>query len=573
MKSSNILPALACLGLSLAAASAQTTYYWDTNGATAGFGTSPRNGTWGTDSFWTTSASGNITTVAWPGVVRPSAPDTARLDGGFGTITVSGTQTTAQIRATNNGGGGNYTLSSGTINLETANFGQGYRAGGTYGGDSGNTLTINSTTTLGADGGSGTREIELIAGSSSNAGGNNALVLNGGISAGSGARATTQRVQLRAMGANATQSATTSVTLNGVISNGSQTVALEYGSRSSAATSGTVTINSLNTYTGDTRIGSGTVVVNANSPSGAAGAFGNATSAVEVGFGNVAADGAINLLIGTGGVTIGRNLNVSPLTSSTTTHAVTLGGSNTSGIATFSGNIALGATTARTTAVSLTAASGGTVTFSGVLSNGAGGSSVPINKIGSGTVNLTAANTYSGGTTVSAGTLLVNNLTGSATGTGSVAVNSGAILGGNGTISGATSITGSLRPGNSIGQLNIANNVTWVSGDNWVFELGAVNTSDRLNITGDFLKGAGSTFTFDFAGSTDLGTFVLVDWSGSTGFTVPDFSYTNLGGGNTGTFQFNGSQLEFVAIPEPTTWALLAGSLTALVIFRRRRRA
>ena len=227
MKSSSILPALACLGLSLAAASAQTTYYWDTNGATAGFGTSPRNGTWGTDNFWTTSASGNIATVAWPGVVRPSAPDTARLDGGFGTITVSGTQTTAQIRATNNGGGGNYTLSSGTINLETANFGQGYRAGGTYGGDSGNTLTINSTTTLGADGGSGTREIELIAGSSSNAGGNNALVLNGGISAGSGARATTQRVQLRAMGANATQSATTSVTLNGVISNGSQTVALE----------------------------------------------------------------------------------------------------------------------------------------------------------------------------------------------------------------------------------------------------------------------------------------------------------------------------------------------------------
>ena len=30
--------------------------------------------------------------------------------------------------------------------------------------------------------------------------------------------------------------------------------------------------------------------------------------------------------------------------------------------------------------------------------------------------------------------------------------------------------------------------------------------------------------------------------------------------------------LQIVAVPEPTTWALLAGSLTALVIFRRRRR-
>lgn len=29
---------------------------------------------------------------------------------------------------------------------------------------------------------------------------------------------------------------------------------------------------------------------------------------------------------------------------------------------------------------------------------------------------------------------------------------------------------------------------------------------------------------------------------------------------------------DVVTIPEPTTWALLAGSLTTLVIFRRRRR-
>lgn len=40
-----------------------------------------------------------------------------------------------------------------------------------------------------------------------------------------------------------------------------------------------------------------------------------------------------------------------------------------------------------------------------------------------------------------------------------------------------------------------------------------------------------------------------------------------------GAAAFDNVGLDFVAIPEPTTWALLAGSLTALVVFRRRRHA
>jgi len=43
-------------------------------------------------------------------------------------------------------------------------------------------------------------------------------------------------------------------------------------------------------------------------------------------------------------------------------------------------------------------------------------------QIGSGTLTLSDANTYTGGTTISAGTVLANNISGSALGTGNVLV-------------------------------------------------------------------------------------------------------------------------------------------------------
>lgn len=81
------------------------------------------------------------------------------------------------------------------------------------------------------------------------------------------------------------------------------------------------------------------------------------------------------------------------------------------------------------------------VTFSGTIS-GAGA----LAKSGKGRLDLTNGNTYAGGTTVKAGTLLADNTAGSATGTGPVRIASGA-LGGNGTIAGAVTI-GSNTPGN-----------------------------------------------------------------------------------------------------------------------------
>jgi len=266
-------------------------------------------------------------------------------------------------------------------------------------------------------------------------------------------------------------------------------------------------------------------------------------------------------------------------------------------LATGSGGNVVGSTTLTTANLTLNIASGiNSFGGNGVIGGStAGENNIALIKTGTGTLELTGANTYTAGTTVSTGTLLANNSTGSATGTGAVSVAAGTTLGGSGSIAGATTISGILAPGNSIGTLTVANDVIWngsslLGGEatkNWKFELGAANTADLLRITGaasEFIKGSGSVFCFDFMGSSATGTFTLVDWASAasvgggvlgTTFNVADFTYTNLGGSNTGSFQFNGSQLEFQAVPEPSTTTL---SLISAVLFgthlaiRRRRR-
>jgi autotransporter-associated beta strand protein len=81
---------------------------------------------------------------------------------------------------------------------------------------------------------------------------------------------------------------------------------------------------------------------------------------------------------------------------------------------------------------------GNTVTLTGVVS----GTGTQLTKAGAGTLILSAANTYTGNTVVSGGTLLVTNTTGFGTGYGSVTVSAGAGFGGTGTVSGAVAVTG-----------------------------------------------------------------------------------------------------------------------------------
>lgn len=212
-----------------------------------------------------------------------------------------------------------------------------------------------------------------------------------------------------------------------------------------------------------------------------------------------------------------------------------------------------------------------------------------ITKSGTNTLTLTQPSTYSGGTTVTQGTLLANNTTGSATGTGAVNVNGG-VLGGTGSISGATAInsTGTLSPGTSIGAL-ATGALTFNGGSTLLYELNTTTVAaDLLNANGNLSFDGTATLSLTDLGSNSLlalGTkFTLISyfgtWDGDTfsGF-ADDSEFTSLGNQwridyndlsagsvNGGTYS---NAVTLTVIPEPGS--ALLGGIGLLLLLRRRR--
>jgi len=213
--------------------------------------------------------------------------------------------------------------------------------------------------------------------------------------------------------------------------------------------SGTTTLNVANNYTGTTIIRAGSLVAGANAPVSINGAFGNAASAIVLGDGSTGASDAPSLLVN-GAFTVARDVTVGSV-ANTAAYNATIGGSNASGTATYTGNITLNPTAANYTAT-LQAAAGGTTEFkTGIwLTNN---KAIAIGSAGNtGTVKLSNNLDTTAAVNVNYGTFTVNsNLTGGGT---ALTVAGGATLSGSGTINKPVIVTGGTSP-STYGSINL----------------------------------------------------------------------------------------------------------------------
>lgn len=360
----------------------------------------------------------------------------------------------------------------------------------------GNGLAVNETLTLAGTGAAN-------AGALANTGGNNTLSGNIAMTAHS------------AIGAASGTTLTTSGTISGAFG-------------LTKVGDGGLTVAGTSTYTGPTTVRAGTLTVATSAPSGANGALGNSTSTVHLGDTSSGSSSVALLTGGSGGVNVDRAIAVNNFGSGTT-----LGGSNTTGTNAFNGGITLSKD------ATLTAATGGTVAFNGAIS-GTGG----LTKTGAGTVALTTANTYTGATTVAAGTLAISNAGALGTTAAGTTVNSGGALalqnnitlaagetlslagtgvGGNGaltnvtgtnTVGGPVTLTGAATIGAQAGTLNVS---------------GAISGAQALTTTG-----AGAinlTGTNTFSGATVLGGSGLVTLGNTGGGALSATSSVTVGSG------------------------------------------
>ena len=162
--------------------------------------------------------------------------------------------------------------------------------------------------------------------------------------------------------------------------------------------------------------------------------------------------------------------------------------------------------------------------FSGLMQDGGinGGTGGSLTKTGNRKLSLTNANTYTGGTTVTQGTLLVRNRTGSATGTGAVQVNAGT-LGGTGTIAGAVTV----GTGTSSGAILLAGNSTTSPGTLTVNNTLTFNSLSTYQCVLNRTRGKASTLTALGVTITSNVPFNFVDTGTGTLATGTVFTVIN----------------------------------------------
>jgi autotransporter-associated beta strand protein len=212
---------------------------------------------------------------------------------------------------------------------------------------------------------------------------------------------------------------------------------------------GTVFLNSINTFLGNTSISDGAFRVssiadkNVNSPLGAGtiislGQNSSTTGRLEFdGLSGGSTDRDIRL--SNGNAANSGNGRISNLTAGQT---LTIRGNvyNSDSIATYLSSL------------DLSGAGNGIIsgTIGGTAANLTASTALLITKTGTGTWEFSNSNTYNRGTTISGGTLLITNTVGSGTGTGNVTTSSGATLGGTGFIRGSAGANITIASGTQL---------------------------------------------------------------------------------------------------------------------------